>query len=100
LKLIVDLIHTRGLAGMRAAISDTAEYGDYTRGPRVVDDRVRAEMRRILDEVQSGAFAKEWMAENAAGRPRHGPLSKRDQGALVEVVGARLRAGMRTGATT
>src|SRR5919108_214854 len=69
LKLIVDLLYEGGLAGMRYSVSDTAEYGDYTRGPRVIDDRVKEEMRRILAEVQSGAFAREWIDEDDQGRP-------------------------------
>src|SRR5919109_4835171 len=68
-KLIVDLMYENGIAGMRYSISDTAEYGDVTRGPRIVDDATRAEMRRILDEIRSGRFAEEWIAENEAGRP-------------------------------
>src|SRR5580692_5850141 len=68
-KLIVDLMYEQGISGMRFSISDTAEYGDVTRGPRVISDAVRAEMRAILDEIQDGSFAKEWVAENANGRP-------------------------------
>ncbi len=68
-KLIVDLMYEQGIAGMRFSISDTAEYGDLTRGPRVIDDHVRAEMRRILAEIRDGSFAAEWVAENRAGRP-------------------------------
>ena len=67
LKLIVDLMYEQGIAGMRYSISDTAEYGDLTRGPRVINDAVRAEMQTILDEIRSGAFAEEWIAENRAG---------------------------------
>src|SRR5437870_2763077 len=69
-KLIVDLMYEHGISGMRYSISDTAEYGDLTRGPRIVDDRVRQEMRRILEEIRSGRFAEEWVAENRAGRAR------------------------------
>ncbi|HLV58447.1 MAG TPA: ketol-acid reductoisomerase, partial [Natronosporangium sp.] len=69
LKLIVDLMYEGGLAGMRYSVSDTAEYGDLTRGPRVIDERVKDEMRRILAEVRSGEFAREWIAEDEAGRP-------------------------------
>ena len=68
-KLIVDLMYEEGIAGMRYSISDTAEYGDLTRGPRIVTDETRAEMRRILDEIQDGRFADEWVAESEAGRP-------------------------------
>ena len=67
LKLIVDLLYEGGLSWMRHSISETAEYGDYTRGPRIVTDDTRAEMRRILDEIQSGEFAREWLAESRAG---------------------------------
>ena len=69
LKLIVDLMYEQGIAGMRYSISDTAEYGDLTRGPRVINDAVRAQMQTILDDIRSGAFAEEWIAENRAGRP-------------------------------
>ena len=68
LKLIVDLMYEKGLAGMRYSISNTAEYGDYSRGPRVVNDATRAEMKKILGEIQSGEFAREWIAENRAGQ--------------------------------
>ena len=68
LKLIVDLMYEEGIAGMRYSISDTAEYGDLTRGPRIVNDATKAEMRKILDEIQSGQFADEWVAESEAGR--------------------------------
>src|SRR5207248_86294 len=73
-KLIVDLMYEGGIAGMRFSISDTAEYGDLTRGPRVVTKETRAEMRRILDEIQSGKFADEWIAENENGRPNYKAL--------------------------
>ena len=69
LKLIVDLMYEGGIARMRYSVSDTAEYGDYTRGPRVIDARVKDEMRKILGEIQSGEFAREWIAEDDAGRP-------------------------------
>ena len=68
LKLIVNLIYEGGLSYMRFSVSDTAEYGDYTRGPRIITDQTRAEMKKILSEIQSGQFAREWMAENKAGR--------------------------------
>ena len=67
-KLIVDLMYEEGIAGMRYSISDTAEYGDLTRGPRIVTDETKAEMKKILDEIQSGKFAEEWIAESEAGR--------------------------------
>ena len=94
LKLIVDLIYEGGLGGMRYSVSDTAEYGDYTRGPRVIDDRVRAEMRRILFEVQTGAFATEWVGEAKAGFPRFEALRRRGREGQLEEVGARLRGMM------
>ena len=74
LKLIVDLMYEQGISGMRFSISDTAEYGDLTRGPRVINDAVRDEMQAILDEIQDGTFAKEWVAENANGRPNYKAL--------------------------
>ena len=70
LKLIVDLMYEQGIAGMRYSISDTAEYGDVTRGPRIITDETKAEMQRILDEIQTGRFAEEWIAESRGGRPR------------------------------
>jgi ketol-acid reductoisomerase len=93
-KLIVDLMYENGIAGMRYSISDTAEYGDVTRGPRIITDETRAEMRRILDEIRSGAFAEEWIAENEGGRPRFNALREADRSHPVEVVGADLRAMM------
>ena len=94
LKLIVDLMYEGGLAKMRWSISDTAEYGDYTRGPRVVTDATKAEMKRILTEIQEGTFAKEWIAEDDAGRPQF--TKYRDEGAKhqIEEVGGRLRGLM------
>ena len=79
-KLIVDLMYEEGIAGMRYSISDTAEYGDLTRGPRIVTDETRAEMRRILDEIQDGRFAEEWVAESEAGRPNYKPPPAGGQG--------------------
>jgi ketol-acid reductoisomerase len=102
LKLIVDLIYEGGLGGMRYSISDTAEYGDYTRGPRVVDERTREEMRRILAEIQSGAFATEWVSEAKAGFPRFEAMRATGRDSQLEEVGARLRSMMpwlRRGAT-
>ena len=75
-KLIVDLIYEGGIANMRYSISDTAEYGDMTRGPRIITDDTRAEMQQILDEIQSGKFAQEWILENQAGRPVFNALRK------------------------
>jgi ketol-acid reductoisomerase len=93
-KLIVDLMYEHGISGMRYSISDTAEYGDLTRGPRIVDDRVRQEMRRILEEIRSGRFAEEWVAENRAGRPRFNKLREAGRRHPIEKVGAELRAMM------
>ncbi len=94
LKLIVDLIYENGLAGMRYSVSDTAEYGDLTRGPRVVDERVKEEMRRILEEVQSGEFAREWILENQAGQPSFHSLRQKEKKHLIEEVGQKLRRMM------
>jgi ketol-acid reductoisomerase len=94
LKLIVDLMYEQGIAGMRYSISDTAEYGDLTRGPRVIDDAVRAEMQTILDDIRSGAFAEEWIAENKAGRPKFQALRDAGKAHQIESVGAELRAMM------
>jgi ketol-acid reductoisomerase len=94
LKLIVDLMYEKGLAGMRYSISNTAEYGDYTRGTRVIDDRVRGEMRRILGEIQDGTFAREWIAENRAGQESFQRLRAEAADAPVEVTGRELRRHM------
>jgi ketol-acid reductoisomerase len=94
LKLIVDLMYRGGLQFMRHSISDTAEYGDYTRGPRVITEETRAEMRRILDAIQDGSFAQEWLAENRAGRANFERLRKADHDHEIERVGAELRAMM------
>ena len=94
LKLIVDLMYRGGMKFMRYSISDTAEYGDYTRGPRVITDAVRKEMQQILSEIQSGAFAKEWIGETRAGAKRFQALRKTENDHLIERVGAKLRAMM------
>lgn len=94
LKLIVDLMYEQGIAGMRYSISDTAEYGDLSRGPRVVDDHVRATMRTILDEIRSGAFAEEWIAENRAGRARFEELRRAGREQPIEKIGEELRGMM------
>jgi len=94
LKLITDLIQESGLSGMRAAISNTAEYGDLTRGPRIITERAREEMRKILSEIQSGEFAREWILENKAGRPVFNALSKKDEEHLIEKIGRDLREMM------
>jgi ketol-acid reductoisomerase len=91
LKLIVDLIYEGGIEYMRYSISDVAEYGDLTRGPRVVDDHVKAEMKRILEEIRSGAFAKELFADDDAGRPRFNELREQKTGGQLEEVGKQLR---------
>jgi ketol-acid reductoisomerase len=93
-KLIVDLMYENGISGMRFSISDTAEYGDLTRGPRIVNDNVRAEMKRILGDIRSGAFAEEWIAENRAGRPRFNELREAGRRHPIEKVGQELRAMM------
>jgi ketol-acid reductoisomerase len=94
LKLIVDLMYEKGISGMRYSISNTAEYGDMTRGPRVVNEDTRAEMRRILGEIQSGQFAREWLLENRVGRPVFSALARRQGEHPIEDVGRRLRSMM------
>jgi ketol-acid reductoisomerase len=93
-KLIVDLIYEGGIANMRYSISNTAEYGDYTSGPRLIDDGVKARMREVLDDIQSGRFAKEWMLENAAGQPSFKAMRRRAAERDIEQVGEKLRAMM------
>ena len=94
LKLIVDLIYEGGLARMRYSVSDTAEYGDYSRGPRIITDETRAEMRRILKEIQTGKFAREFILENMSGRSSFLAMRRRDAEHQVERVGAEMRAMM------
>jgi len=94
LKLIVDMMYEGGLGWMRHSISDTAEYGDYSRGPRIVTDATRAEMKRILREIQTGAFAREWILENQAGRPHFERLREEGRAHPIEEVGRRLRETM------
>lgn len=94
LKLIVDLIYQGGFAFMRHSVSDTAEYGDYSRGPRVIDNMVREEMEQILMEVQDGSFALEWILENQAGRPRFNTMRRIEAEHPIEKVGRELRAMM------
>jgi ketol-acid reductoisomerase len=94
LKLIVDLMYEKGLAGMRYSISNTAEYGDYTRGKRVIDDNVRAEMKKILGEIQSGDFAREWIAENRAGQENFLRMREEQASSQVETTGKELRSHM------
>ncbi|MBU4148740.1 MAG: ketol-acid reductoisomerase [Candidatus Omnitrophica bacterium] len=94
LKLITDLIYKVGIQGMRKRVSDTAEYGDLTRGKRVITAETRKEMKKILEEVQSGKFAEEWIKENENGRPLYNKLSKADDTHPVEVIGKKLRGMM------
>ncbi len=94
LKLLVDFIHEGGMKSMRYTISDTAEYGDYTRGPRVVDEHVRETMRQILGEIQDGTFAREWILENQAGRPSFLAMRRQNAEHPIEQVGEELRGMM------
>jgi len=94
LKLIVDLMYEKGLAGMRYSISNTAEYGDYTRGKRVITDETRANMRKILQEIQSGEFAREWIAENRAGQENFLRMREEQAKSQIESTGKELRAHM------
>ncbi len=94
LKLIIDLIYEGGLSRMRYSISDTAEYGDYTRGPRIITDQTKAEMKKILGEIQRGEFAKEFILENMAGRPRFLATRRLETEHQVEQVGTEMRAMM------
>jgi ketol-acid reductoisomerase len=93
-KLIVDLMYERGIEGMRNAISNTAKFGDFTRGKRIVNEATRAEMRKILSEIQSGAFAQEWVAENAAGKPSFNAFRAEAAQHEIEHVGRELRGLM------
>jgi len=94
LKLIVDLIFEEGITGMRERVSDTAEYGDYSRGPRIINERTRKEMKKILKEIQTGKFAKEWMNENKTGRKSFNQYRKESNKHRVEKVGSKLRGMM------
>jgi ketol-acid reductoisomerase len=94
LKLIVDLMYEQGIAGMRYSISDTAEYGDLTRGPRIINAAVKAEMRKVLDEIQDGRFAKEWVAESEGGRSTYTSLQAQGKEHQIEQVGEQLRGMM------
>jgi ketol-acid reductoisomerase len=93
-KLIVDLMYEGGIANMRYSISNTAEYGDYTRGPRIIDEHVRAEMKRVLADIQSGRFARDWVLENQAGQPSFKAMRRRTAEHPIEAVGERLRGMM------
>lgn len=94
MKLIVDLIYEQGLAGMRYSISDTAQWGDLTAGPRLINEETKREMKKLLEEIQSGEFAKGWILENQANRPMFNALTRRDNEHLLEQVGRELRAKM------
>jgi ketol-acid reductoisomerase len=93
-KLIVDLIYEGGIANMRYSISNTAEYGDYTRGPRIVTEETKKEMKRVLDDIQSGRFARDWVLECQAGQPSFKAMRRRSAEHPIEEVGAKLRAMM------
>ncbi len=94
LKLIVDLMYEEGITGMRFSVSDTAEYGDLTRGPRVINESVKKEMKQILTEIQDGTFAAEWILENEIGRPRYRELRDAGKKHPIEDIGTKLRALM------
>ncbi|MBU1862154.1 MAG: ketol-acid reductoisomerase [Candidatus Omnitrophica bacterium] len=94
LKLITDLINTTGISGMRRRVSDTAEYGDYSRGRRIINDATRKEMKKMLGEVQDGSFAQEWIDENKKGRPNFNKARERDDNHPIEKVGKELRGMM------
>jgi len=94
LKLIIDLIYEGGIAGMRYSISDTAEYGDMMIGRRIITEETRKEMKKVLKEIQEGSFAKEWILENQAGRPRYNAIKRIDSEHPVEIVGKELRSQM------
>jgi ketol-acid reductoisomerase len=94
LKLIVDLLYRGGLNFMRFSVSDTAEYGDYVSGPRIIDEHVRTTMRQVLAEIQDGSFAARWIAENDTGRAEFERLRAQDRDHQIEHVGAELRAQM------
>jgi ketol-acid reductoisomerase len=94
MKLIVDLMYQGGMTYMRYSVSDTAEYGDYTRGPRVIDEMTKERMRQILAEIQSGSFAREWILENQAGRPVYNALKKMGAEHEIEIIGKKLRSMM------
>jgi ketol-acid reductoisomerase len=94
LKLIVDLLHEGGLKKMHQFISETAKYGDLTRGPRIIDEHVRENMRQVLKEVQDGTFARQWIEENKAGQPNYKRLLQQDLDLGIEKVGKELRGRM------
>jgi ketol-acid reductoisomerase len=94
LKLIVDLMYEKGITGMRAAISDTAKWGDVNIGRRIITSATKEEMKKVLDEIQSGQFAREWMAENANGRHNFDSKLEADKNHQIESVGEKLRGDM------
>jgi ketol-acid reductoisomerase len=94
LKLIVDLMYRGGLGFMRYSVSDTAEYGDYVSGPRIIDDHVRQQMRKVLAEIQDGSFAERWLDENSNGREQFLAMRRKDADHQIEQVGRELRAMM------
>ena len=94
MKLIVDLLYEGGMEYMRYSISDTAEYGDYTRGPKIIDDHVKENMKKVLAHIQDGSFAKEWIAENDEGRHRFSQLRRENASHNIEEVGKELRGMM------
>ena len=93
-KLIVDLLYEGGLSNMRYSISDTAQYGDLTVGPRIINEEVKKEMQAVLEDIQSGRFARDWILENAANRPNFNALTRKDEDSLLEKVGSKLRSMM------
>jgi len=90
----VDLIYRGGLNYMRYSVSDTAEHGDYTGGPRLITAETRKEMKKLLEEIRNGTYARKWIAENEAGRPEFNAIRKREQDQLLETLGAKLRSMM------
>jgi len=94
LKLIVDLFYQGGLNYMRYSVSNTAEFGDYTRGPRIVTEETKKEMKKILHEIQSGQFARDWLLENRVNQPTFQATRRRERGHLIETVGKQLRKMM------
>ena len=94
MKLIVDLLYEGGLSWMRYSISDTAQWGDFITGPRIINDAVKAEMKKVLDDIQTGKFAKSWILENQANRPEFNAINRRENEHLIEVVGRELRSMM------
>jgi len=95
LKLIVDLFYQGGINYMRYSVSDTAEYGDYMVGKRMVTEQTRKEMKKVLDEIQSAQFARQWILENVAGRPQFNAIKKKEREHLIEKVGKELRKMMK-----